>query len=137
MAQRMSPDRAPQLRRRKGSIEPESVPQSTTPTSEIPTVRATSGQCDRTVSVMQKLFADDRPQSYANNTDGSQNQAERKAGLQLLDSSLATNRAKSIRLDAMARIIRVEACDPELPPLEMIKRQEQRQHKAAFSSLLL
>src|SRR5205809_1115737 len=36
---------APTLRRIKGSMDPESVPQSTTPTSAMPTVSATRGQC--------------------------------------------------------------------------------------------
>src|SRR6266480_2087858 len=110
---------APTRLKTNGNIEPESEPQSTTPTSARPTVIATSGQCGpynsrwkyfspaidhsatRNVPIAPRIKPSDKPARISRNATRHQSR------------SVTSPRA-------IARTIRVDACEPELPPLEMI-----------------
>src|SRR6266496_2607575 len=110
---------APKRRKANGSMDPESEPQSTTPTSARPTVSATSGQCGpynsrwkyfspmidhsatRNVPIAPRIKPNDKPARISRNA--------------------TRHQSRSVTCpSAIARTIRVDACEPELPPLEMI-----------------
>src|SRR5216117_829973 len=124
---------APTLRRINGSMDPESVPQSTTPTSAIPTVSATSGQCGpygcrwkycsptmahaptRTTPITPRIAPNESPACTS----------------RLITRHQSCNVTSP---SAMARIINVDACEPELPPLDTIRGRNSASTNAFASS---
>src|ERR1043166_795446 len=103
----------PSRRNRNGNIEPASVPHITTPTSATPTVIATGSQCG--------------PYKFEN-ADHSEIRRKPIEPRIAPSASPASNSRRITRHQsrnvtspsAIARMINVAACEPELPPLEMI-----------------
>ena len=104
----------PILRRKKGSIDPESVPHTTTPTKEKPTVMATRAQC-----APYRFVKADHIAMRRKPMDPRTIPSMRPEKI----SRLITNHQsfKVISCSAIARIISVAAWEPEFPPLEIIR----------------
>src|SRR5437660_3924163 len=103
----------PNRRNPKGSTEPIKVPQRTMPTNESPTVKATRNQCGPYILVKIDQSATRRNPIAP--------RIEPRASP--VNTSRYTTRHQSLNLTspiARARITRVEAWEPELPPLEII-----------------
>src|ERR1051325_8867855 len=103
---------SPTRRSKNGSIEPASDPHSTIPTRANPTVTANKNQCSpyelnskcqtemRITPIVPKIAPSDRPDK--------------------ISRRITRHQSCSVTSpNAIARMIRVEACEPELPPLEI------------------
>src|ERR1041385_5966835 len=110
---------APTRRKRNGNIEPESEPQRTTPTSARPTVIATSGQCGP-YNWRLKYFSPTMDQSATRKTPIVPRIKPNDKPARISRPATRHQSRNVTCPSAIARMIRVEACDPELPPLEMI-----------------
>src|ERR1051326_4521118 len=110
---------APTRRRTNGNIDPEREPQSTTPTSAKPTVNATSGQCGP-YSSRWKYFSPMMDHSATRKIPIAPRIAPNEKPARISRPATRHQSRSVTSPSAMARTISVEACDPELPPLEII-----------------
>src|SRR5204863_3895952 len=97
---------------KNGNIEPDNVPHNTTPTSAMPTVIATNSQCGpyRFENIDQTLM---RRNPIVPSTNPSDKPANTSRRITCHQSASVTSPS------AIARMMSVAACEPELPPLEM------------------
>src|SRR5688572_6873174 len=102
------------LRKRKGSMEPASEPQSTIPTRAMPTVNASKNQCS-------PYESNNTAQSAIRAKPNVPNKVPRDKPVKNSRRITRHQSRRPISPSAMARMINVDACEPELPPLEITR----------------